>query len=175
MNPAAPSTAASPEPPAPVGAGYRHDPAQPDGDQHGDQAQLDGHRQAAQHQLHHILAHGNRGAEIAAGKILQIVGELEEDAFVQPVEPAQVGDVPLGRARADQHGDRIARHHPQQDEHDRGHAEQRRDRQKQPAEQKRPGHGSAAGNKQLRRRNLLAVTGLRKGEAPPRVAYGGGI
>ena len=139
-------------PAAPVGAGERHRPAERDGDRHGDQAELDGHRQAAEHQFHHVLAHRDRGAEIAAGQVLQIVDELERDALVQPVEPAQRGDVRVGGAGPDQHGDRIARHHAQQHEHDRRHAEQCRDRQKQPAEQEGPGHGSAASARSIRRR-----------------------
>ena len=132
------------EPPAPVGAGERHRASQPGRDQHRHQAQLDGGRQAVQHQLHHVLAHRDRRAEIPAGEVPQVVDELNEDAFVQPVQPAQVGDVLFRRARTDQHGDRVARHHPQQDEHDRGHAEQRRNREKQPVEEEGPGHGTSA-------------------------------
>ena len=61
-----------------------------------------------------------------------------------PYSRRSSGDVPLGRAGADQHGDGIARHDAQQDEHDRRHAEQRRDREKQPVEEEGPGHGCSA-------------------------------
>ena len=82
--PAAPSTAASPTRPRQYAPASAIAPAQPGREQHRHQAQLDGRRQAAEHQLHHVLAHRDRRAEIAAGEVPQVVDELEADALVQP-------------------------------------------------------------------------------------------
>ena len=104
--------------------GDGEDAAERHGDEKRQGGELERRRQAAEDQAHHVLAQRNRGTEVTLQGAAEPDPELGHNRLVEAVMGGQQGDIGIGCAGRQHHGDGIAGYDPHQDENDERHTEQ---------------------------------------------------
>ena len=134
----------------PGDAAEAHRQAQHGGDQQGQHPQLQAGGQAAADHAEHRLLVGEGGAQLAMEQVPEVMAVLAGQGLVQAQLVAQGRAGRLRGPGAEQGIDRIARCHPQQQEHQAGDQPEHHWQQQQPAGQvgeqlAAPAHGGSPG------------------------------